>query len=189
MSEDGKNIIAMLRQLRRLCEQISLLLKTADGLMTEEGWKATPEINYIFAGLSYTLSRPRFWIPQDFFRFYKNDDLRHILAFVSVVLDDAENEKNLQEPLLTVGWFDYGSGNEVGNRWQYSYARWHLKMPERNNDGRLLSADSKAWPKESLPFTRVSTLGVPLTSIADAEGLKSRIIDPLIRGIKEIQGR
>lgn len=188
MSDDGKNIIAMLQQLRSLCEQISLLLITAEGLMADESWKAK-ETGYMFAGISYTLSRPRFWIPQYFFRFYIKADLGHVLAFVSVVLDDVENEKNLKEPLLTAGCFDYGPGNEVGRKWAYSYARWHLKMQGRSDDGRLLSADSKAWPKESLPFTRVSTLGVPLTSIADAEGLKSRIIDPLIRGIKEIQGR
>ncbi|MBI3300798.1 MAG: hypothetical protein HYZ72_01780, partial [Deltaproteobacteria bacterium] len=99
MNEDGKNIVTMLRQLRRLCEQISLLLITADGLMADEGWKAK-ETGYMFAGISYTLSRPRFWIPQNFFRFYIKVNLGHILAFVSVVLDDAENEKNLQEPLL-----------------------------------------------------------------------------------------
>ncbi|MFQ5802325.1 MAG: hypothetical protein ACE5JQ_05435 [Candidatus Methylomirabilales bacterium] len=181
MSHDGKNIIAMMQQLRRLCEQISLLLSTADTLMDDEGWKATGNTP-VLHGISYSLQWPRYWIPQDFFRFYKNDNLRHILTFVSVVLDDRENEKNLMEPLLTAGWFDYGPGNEVGNRWDYPYARWHLKMPERSDDGKLLSA---AWTGEH--FLRVSTLGVPLTSIADVEGLKSKIIEPLIKGMKETQ--
>jgi len=187
MSGDGKNIVGLMQQLRKLCEQISLLLMTADSLMSDRGWKA--EAAQPFAGLSYTLSSPRFWIPQDFSRFYKNDDLRHILGFVSLVLDDAESRTNLEEPLLTAGWFDYGPGEEVGKRWQYSYVRWHLKMPQRSDDGRLLLASSTTWPKEPLPFLRVSTLGVPLTSIADAEALKSGIIEPLIQGIKEAQGR
>jgi hypothetical protein len=49
------------------------------------------------------------------------------------------------------------------------------------------SADASAWPGQS--FVRVSTMGVPLTSVVDAEGLKSRIIEPLIQGITRTQGR
>ena len=56
----------------------------------------------------------------------------------------------------------------------------------READGRLLSADSSAWPQK--PFKRVATLGMALTSIVDTEGLKSKIIEPLIQGIKEAQG-
>ncbi|MDE2321550.1 MAG: hypothetical protein KGL31_06480 [candidate division NC10 bacterium] len=187
MSGDGKNIVSLMQQLRKLCEQISLLLMTADSLMIDRGWRA--ETAQPFAGLSYTLSSPRFWIPQDFSRFYKNNNVQHILGFVSVVLDDAEGSTSLDEPLLTAGWFDYGPGVEVGKRWQYSYARWHLKMPQRSDDGRLLPASSTIWPKEPLPFLQVSTLGVPLTSILDAEALKSKIVEPLIQGIKGAQGR
>jgi hypothetical protein len=117
MSEDGKNIIALLQQLRRLCEEIGLLLGTADRLMSDVAWSAT-DINYVFAGLKYTLANPRLWIPQDFFRFYRNDKFGHVLAFVSVVLDDEKNASTLKEPLLTAGWFDYSSGNQV-SKWDY----------------------------------------------------------------------
>src|SRR5207245_6025333 len=126
---------------------------TADILMADEGWKTTGST---CISVSYTLLYPRFWLPRDFFRFYKNNP-GHSLTFVSVLLDDAENESHVEEPLLTAGWFNYGSGREIGNQWQYSYARWHLKMPGRIDEGKLLSADSKDWwPKE--PFVQVSTL-------------------------------
>src|SRR3972149_1860572 len=92
MSEDSRNIVAMLQQLRNLCEEIHLLLGTADGQIQEidNGWKAMNK--NVFYGLSYMLSKsprqsPRHWIPQDFARFYENDNLGHIRAFVSVILD------------------------------------------------------------------------------------------------------
>lgn len=186
MSEDGKNITAMMQQLRRLCEEISLLLGTADTLIANEGWKTTGNT---CLSVSYTLAYPRFWIPREFFRFYKKTDLGQILIFISVLLDNAENESHLQASLLTAGWFDYGPGHEVGNQWQSSYARWHLQMPERNDEGILLSVDDSKvrWPKE--PFVRVSTLGVPLTSVVNTEGLKNKIIEPLVQGIKAAQGK
>ena len=194
MSEDSRNIVAMLQQLRNLCEEIHLLLGTADGQIQEidNGWKAMNK--NVFYGLSYMLSKsprqsPRHWIPQDFARFYENDNLGHIRAFVSVILDDWEKESILGEPLLTAGWFDYKPGNTIGPQEIYSYPRWHLKMPGRRDDGQLVSVDSKAWPKEPLRFLHVSTLGVPLMSVRDDKELKSKIINPLIQGIKESQGR
>lgn len=183
MSDDGKNIIATFQQLRRFCEQISLLLGSVDALMASEGWKPTGN-SPVMVGVSYSLQLPRYWIAQDFFRFYKHEKHRNILAFVSVLADDATDEGSLKEPILTAGWFDYGEGTEVGDQWEYEWRRWHLRMPERTDDGKLLSADSEIWPKESLPFRRVSTSGMPLTSIVDVEGLKGNIIEPLLQAIK-----
>jgi len=36
MSEDGKNILDILQQLRRFCEQVSLLLRAADSLVAKK---------------------------------------------------------------------------------------------------------------------------------------------------------
>jgi hypothetical protein len=186
MREDSKTLVAIMRQLRILCEEICLLLGTADNLMNEEGWKAKGNIN-VFANLKYTLAAPRCWIPQDYYRFYENDGFVHILPFVAVILDDWGKESAVNESLLTAGWFDYGSGNQVGTRWSYYFQRWHLKMPGRRDNGQLVTENANAWPKESLPFARVSTLAVPLTSIADANELKSKIIGLVTQGIRETQ--
>ncbi len=183
MSDDGKNMTGMVRELRSLCERIALLLRTADALMRDEGWETIS--GNAFGGLQYTLAKPRGWIPQDFFRIYKNNNLEHISPFVSTVLDDWKNEDNLEEPLLTAGWFDYGPWKRMGNTFDYSWFHWHLKMPGRNDEGKLILADAKAWPRQS--FAHVATLGVPLTSIVDPESLKRTVIEPLIQGINESQ--
>lgn len=180
MSEDGKNIVMLFQQMRRFCEEVAQLLTTADGIMLGNGWRNAD--SNVIAGLSYTLLRARGWIPQDVSRFYRSNKLQHIVAFISVIVDDWEKNSTLKEPLLTAGWFDYDSSNAVPTQGLYNYGRWHLTMPDRHDDGKLISTDSKNWPKES--FVRVSTLGVPLVSIIDAQGLENRIIRRLIRGMK-----
>ena len=145
-----------------------------------------------FSGLSYMHSKsprqsPRHWVPQGFFRFYKNDNFGHIRAFVSVILDDWDKESTLEETLLTAGCFDYGPDNRIETRMIYSSARWHLKMLGPHDDGRLLSAESSNGPGEPLRFRRGSTFGVPLTSVNNDVELKSKIIDPLIQPMKRFQ--
>lgn len=180
MSEDGKNIIGMLQQLSKLYEQIALLLKTSDSLMKVKGW--TLAGTNVFGGLSYTAANPQGWIPRSFFSLYENEKSPHVSAFISVVLGKREKNLNDQEPLLTAGWFDYGLGKQMGNRFNYDWPHWHLNMPQRNDEGRLTSADARTfWPKDKAPFSRVSTLGVPLTSISSSEELKNKLIEPLLR--------
>lgn len=185
MSEDGKNIVGMLQQLRRLCEELSVLPKTADAMMAEKDWK--PVDTYAVGSLSYTLVRPRQWLPQEVRRFYITDTFSHYLVFLSVILDDWEKENSLEEPLLTAGLIDYGSGNKAPIQGLTPYARWHLQMPNRNDEGRLISTDGIFWAKDKVPFSRVSTLGVPLTSITNSEELKSKVIEPILQGIEAIQ--
>lgn len=169
-----------------LYAQIALLLKTSDFQMQIKGW--TSKNTYVFGGLSYTVANPQRWIPRSFSRLYKDRKSLHISAFISVVLGERRKNWNDQEPLLTAGWFDYGIGQQMGNRFNYDWPHWHLNMPQRNDEGRLTSADARTfWSKDKAPFSRVSTLGVPLTSIVDAAGLEKKIIVPLLQGIEEEQ--
>jgi hypothetical protein len=181
MTQNGINIVKTLRQLRVLYQEIALLLETADGLMARKGWIAVGG-TYVFAGLSYTLSQPQKWLQQDFFRLYKSHDWKNVLSFISVIVDDVERPALLTEPLLTAGCFDYGSGVEFDNlppAFNYSLPRWHLKMPNRNDNGNLITDQ----PGPETAFTRVSTLGLPLLSISDTKTLERKIIIPLLANL------
>jgi hypothetical protein len=186
MNKDEVNIVAALRCLRELCAQIALLLSSADNLMLRDGWIAIP--GNVYGHLAYTLSEPRRWIQQDIFRFYKNPQLKHLACFVSVILDDVEKLHNITVPLLTAGFFDDGIGNESGvseKNFNYSLARWHLNMPNRNDDGKLLHVEHEPTPKET--FKRVATLAIPLLSITDNQGLQNKVIVPLLQALKADQ--
>ncbi len=184
MNDDGKNISGMVAQMRKLCAQIALLLRTANDMMKEKGWEC---VSNATADASYSLSKPRWWIPQYFCQYWTNKDNSGKLSFVSIILDNRDNESSIQikEPLLMAGWFDYGPGSEVGD-WKSEYCTYHVYMPGRKDDGTPLFADpKKAWPEEKYPFIRISTFGVPLITVTDTESLKSRIIDPLLKGLEE----
>lgn len=154
---EGRKFQSLLQQLSKLYEQITLLLKTSDSRMQVKGW--TLGGTNVFGGLSYTVANPRDWIPCSFFILYNNKKNPYVSAFISVILGGREKNLNDQEPLLTAGWFNYGSGYQIGKNFDYSWPHWRLRMPNRNDDGEILSVSDarKLWPKE--PFTAVSTLG------------------------------
>jgi len=151
MSEDGKNILKMVEQIRKLCEQISLLLRTADEQMGKEGWEAYN--NVVLSESSASLLAPEKWFPHELFRFYKNGDYPHLLAYVSVLLDSYsysgldKYEEELTEPLVTAGFFDYGQGKQVGDNWEYWYSRWYGYMEKRKDDG-TIHASEKNWHED-----------------------------------------
>ena len=184
MNNDGKNISTMVAQMRRLCEQIAKLLGTASEMMREKGWEC---VSNATADNSVSLSKPRLWIPEYFCQFWMSENNSGKLSFISVILDNRENDSSFQikEPLLTAGWLDYGPRKKVDD-WKNASCTWHVFMPGRKDDGSLLVANpKKAWPDEEHPFIRISTFGVPLTSVTDAESLKSKIIDPLLKGLEK----
>lgn len=186
MSQDETNIILSLRQLRRLYQQLAALLSGADRYMGNHGW-GPQGLNYVFANLSYTLSAPQKWMLQDLFRFYRSVDVKHILSFVSVILDDVDNPTNLTEPLVTAGWFDYGVGNDVSAMsvgFNYSLARWHLKVSGRTDDGKIVPFSKGDDPKTE--FVRGSTFGLPLLSIGDTGSLEEKVMKPLVANLKTV---
>lgn len=183
MTEEGRKIQFLLDQLSKLYEQIAPCLKTSNSLMKLEGWGLAS--TNVFGGLTYTVATPQGWIPRSFFSLYTNKKIPHISAFTSVVLGERKKTLNPMEPLLAAGWFDSGPGEQIGKRFNYDWPLWHLNMPERNDEGKLLSADARTfWAKEKAPFSRVSTIGFPLTSITSGDEFRIKLLKPLLQGIE-----
>lgn len=133
----------MVQELRKLCEQISLMLRTVDEQMGIEGWEAASN-----TAKSYTdsLLAPKKWIPYEIFRLFKNKEYPHLLAYVSVLLDDdieGEYAEEITEPLVTAGYFDYGQGKHVDDNWEYGYVRWYGYMENHIDDGRIYQEEYK----------------------------------------------
>lgn len=185
MSEDGKNILEMVQQIRKLCEQISLLLRTVDEQMSNEGWEAWN--NVVLSESSASLLASEKWFPHELFRFYIREEHPEILVFVSILLDSYsysgldKYEDELTEPLVTAGYFDYGQGKKVGD-WEYWYARWFGYMEDRKDDGTIHESKmdwQKGWD-ETYPFQSYKCFGRPLTSITNAQDVESKIVNPLL---------
>jgi hypothetical protein len=125
MGTDGENIANAFRQCRQVCQQVSLLLRTADEQMKKANW-VTAKNSYAIADFSYSLFNPRQWIPTNLFRFYFNDKFPNLIACISVLITDHYDERyTITEPIVTGLRFDYG--NERHNlemMYEYWYSRY-----------------------------------------------------------------
>lgn len=187
MSDDGTNIIKMMEQIGTICEQSSLLLKTADKHMEKKGWEAYS--NTVINDMSKSLNEPKKWFPNYLFRFYLHDEYENILAFISILLVDdlyGNYEGKLTEPLITAGIFDYGEGNEV-DEWEYWYAKWYKFHEESDNNYGTIFESKANWIKEweekldyKFDFQSYKCFGYPLISITNEDYVVSRIVNQLL---------
>lgn len=184
MNENSRNIATAFDQLRSFCQEASLLLRTADGLLNEAEWQN--EGRNVTSATNMGVDEGHRWIPFDMFRFYKKQSQLHLLVFVAVNVADPYGDSELDQALVTAGWLDYGQGEQVGNNWAYRYARLHLMLPERKDDGQVRITSTPNHPKITHTIQRAATLGLPIDTIADADDLKSKIIAPLLESIGQM---
>ena len=182
MSENGQRAMKVILQMKRLYEEMSLLLRTADKCMEKSGWKSLS--NYAMSW-SYHIEWPTWWLPQDIYRFYKKDDAKHVLAFVSAALFDRGSDDKLSEPLLCAGWFDYGAEFEgvfdTGSPNLVRWAHWHVSQEVREDDGNIRKARTEMTADDK--FQSAWTMGLPLTEISTTDELLKRVVDPIVQGI------
>jgi len=184
MDKNGMNAMMVINQMKVLYAEISALLQAADVFMLKEGWE--PAAGNTSVQWSYHIGSPHQWIPQDVFRFYKHKTIEHLLSFISVILIYRENESEVEEPLLSCGFFDYGYGNQVGNDWSYELAHIHIDQDECEYDGQLMPLDDK-YIDNCLAGNKVirsMTMAMPLMDIGSSAELKARVIAPLLEGVK-----
>ena len=187
MSAEGQNILNLFRQTRQVCEQVSLLLQTADEQMKKADWK--PDKSLAVSDMSYSVLSPTQWIPIAAFRYYFNQKYRNLIACVSVLLCDHFDEKyTLKEPVVTGLCFDYGKGHEE-TIYEYWYARYfgylsNNKPLELNGepfefDNRNVDQDHKGNFEKGVLFA------LPLISLKNGQDVKLRVTDRLLGLLKD----
>jgi len=189
MGEAGRQMLALLDEMRRFHSQLALLLGTCEELMGERGWENAATDSAAWAYGSTSSDRPRGWMPSEIFRFYVNEKLAGVLAFTSVVLQDAEGDftRPLQEPLMCGGWFTYDAIPKISSSIQW-HSRWHCYHEDRRDDASWQEMMTSAMKAEDVKkyqygFKRVRTFAVPLAQIVDAASLQTGVVNPLIDDI------
>lgn len=179
MSQTGQDILEAVRSMRKLMEDVGLLLQTAASELEQSGWEAFGT-NAATADTSSSINNPRKWMPRYAFRFATHPQRPGVLAFVSVILDHASELDLVREPLAGAGWMTYAKETVTPDDMWYWHARIHLWLPGRKDDGSLIRADAEDLPKSwNVSFKEVSTLAVPLVEIVNAEAIRRRITGPL----------
>lgn len=188
MSEDGEKILKFVKEIRKLCHNMSLLLMTVDEQMGSKDWEKAG--NTAIADSSASVDIPERWFPETIFRFYKNTKYPNILVFVSILLDDieyyAKYPEEIKEPLITAGYFDCGEGEKV-EHWEYYYAKCYGDTENRIDDGRIYQSKEN-WKEEwgeTYNFQSYKCFGIPLISITNASDIESKIIKPLVELISK----
>jgi len=190
MSNDGENVIATLQQTRRFFGEVAKLLQTADAAMANGSW-STCDSKAITP--STTINAADEWLPELAFRYYENEDQKHLLPFIAVLFDYEDEEiklKRLREPLLSAGWYNYGAGEEVDDYWYYD-ATIHVYIRERDAEGKWQKSDRTIFPKSWGIRTAVGcrSMALPLLSFESAEDLTQRVVKPLLEDIQTVCGK
>jgi len=189
MGEAGRQMLALVDEMRRFHTQLALLLGTCEELMGQRGWRNAATDSAVWAYGSTSSDRPGGWMPSEVFRFYMNEKMPRVLAFTSAVLQDAEGDftRPLEEPLMCGGWFTYDMLPKINSSMQW-HSRWHCYQEERRDDGTWHEMMTSAMKPEDVKkyqygFKRVRTFAVRLDEIVDAASLRTRVVDPLIADI------
>lgn len=180
----GESIVLGFRELRKFCNQLSLLLRTADGLMGEAGWIPIPRSTVVGSG-SGGIEFPDWWLPADFSRFYRHDSQRHLLTYVAAIVNDHPNDPGgvvVTKSLISSGWFDYGVGNE-SKPWEYKFCRAHIWWDDQLDYGTLRVSDNPQLIGLPAYILKSGSLACLIDDVLSPAALKEKVIQPLLDDI------
>ena len=185
MNNSGETILKAVRQMKQLYGDVSSLLQSAGGHMMEAGWKAYGST--AIAQTSAAIYNPSQWLPSNAFTFFTNKDSEHLLAYVSVILDDMDGAGDLEAPLVTAGYLEYDRPEGVGGDWCWWYARrgeWEKELPV-DGEFHVLTPDSD-WETEceKKGIQETGILMLRLVEVTDEEELHTKVTSRLIAVLK-----
>ena len=184
MGEQAKQIVTAFQQMESFFDEMARFLLTADSLMKKAGWAEAWGSGATYHG-STSLNTVHKWLPWYFFRFFKRSDMSNIVPFVCVMIGDPLEKEIITEAIVTAGWAEHEEGFNVWEKWDGNYARAHVWMPDRNEEGRLCSCIPSKWDGVAEETRKVTTFGYPLDEIASAADLEQKIVQRLLNEIEQ----
>jgi hypothetical protein len=183
----GKMILKGLAETRKFFGQVSLLIRTAEENLKEEGWEPISS-SYQSSDITSHLLHPQKWMPRWVARFFVNEEHEDILVYVGVLLDGAGAWSGFKEPWFTCGLFQYLTGERPRDNWKPQWLEWvdtHLYF-EKDSDGKFHLRKYSPEEKEYESISGESTMALPLMEITDANALEEKVIVPLLEEIRNI---
>jgi hypothetical protein len=176
VSESGNDIITAVQVVRRFCEDVGRLLKTAKESMDREGWR--PHNSQALASSSTSLNYPTNWVPQDAFCFLFNKQRPLQMAVISVVFDSIDDPEGFKMPRVMYGHFRYRE--PVRDNWAFRWARLgaggNLTADGTFRTVELSELDDPAPQDVEL----VEMAALPLHEVTGAEIVERRVVRELV---------
>lgn len=186
---DGKQIITGLSDTRRFFEQVSLLIRTAEEFLRDEGWDTL--FGNKCADITGHLYKPRKWMPAEVYRFFvageDSEENRDMVLFVGVLLDSDGAWGGFKEPWVTCGLYQFNTEKfDVRKFGDWDWVRTHLNG-QYDADGEFkpekpTSEDQEEWGD----LVYQATMALPLTAIDSAQALKDKILEPLLQKVVSV---
>jgi len=187
--QGGQQILRGLSEMREFFRQVSLLLRTAEDLLYEKGWRDMFN-SAKSCDLTSDLGQPGKWMPRDIYRLYitTEDDSRYrdIIVYLSVHLDQEGAWKGFKEPWISCGVCKFLADRRPDKVRPSDYIRAHLEN-EHDPDGVFWIYSHEAGEEwyDDVGITYEASMALPLVEIRSSEELKQKIMQPLSTQIEE----
>jgi hypothetical protein len=184
----GHQILIGLIETRKFFDQISLLIRTTEDLLRDEGWE--PLLGNKCADLSAHLYRPKKWMPREIYRFFivseDGEENRDMVIFTGVLLDVENAWGGFQEPWVTCGLYQFNT--EKFDVTKFGYWDWVRAHLDDKHDADGIFHEYKCSPEEQEEWEGLvyqATSALPLTAIDSAQALKQKLIEPLLQKVSK----
>ena len=170
MRDDSEAIIKTFSQIKKIYEQVSLLLTTADDMMAQEQWAT--DISTVLYDTAITLHNYDKWLPSIIRRTYINDKYKDLRRYIAVRIDDDTVDF---EPLVIGTTLQGLFENTLEFRSWDAYWWWKEK-----GDG-VIKEPKVVYSSEDRELSEIHSFACPLVDITDSEKLRECIIAPLLK--------
>ena len=182
---DGRQILTGLAETRKLFEQISMLIRTAEDILRDEGWETL--FGNKCADITGHLYKPARWMPSEVYRFFVAGEDSEVdkdkVLFVGVLLEDKGGWGGFREPWVTCGLYQFNADKDVSKFTHWSWVAAHLEY-KYDPDGAFHESEFTSEEQED-GLVYMATMALPLVSLDSAQALKEKIIEPLLQNISE----
>ncbi len=186
---NGRQILTGLAETREFFQQVSLLIRTAEDSLRDEGWVTL--FGNKCTDIKGHLYEPKNWMPTKIYRFFveeeEDGDNKDKVLFVGVLLDGAGSWSGFQEPWVTCGLYQFNT--EKFDVTKFSYWDWVRAHLDDKHDADGVFHEYECSPEEQEEWEGLiyqATMALPLTAIDSAQTLKEKIIEPLLLKVAEV---
>lgn len=193
MSNDGSAILECVQRLQDLVCDVALLLQQCDAALAPD-WRPAVSTSSVsmLTGIG-SLKNPRRWVPNMMCRSYSSSKTPGVMASVTVILDDPDRPKMLEEPLVSACCAKYAKDNVTYSDFHQCFMFAHLLRKDPKFDGcfrafsddelvKLRTADRKIKERS---ITAFSSMALPLVLVSGRETLQEKVIEPLLAEIRK----
>ena len=125
---NGRQILTGLAETRKFFEQVSMLIRTAEDILRDEGWEAV--FGNKCADVTSHLYHPKKWMPSEVYRFFVAGEDSEVdkdkVLFIGVLLEDKDGWGGFQEPWVTCGLYQFNVDKDVSKSIDWSWVTTHL---------------------------------------------------------------